>query len=154
WTVRNYVRFDRLIPLRSSLPFELWIGNNDIFDEHAVGGTQRITRFGEVRLYTELGENGYMSEKRRLAWDFISTHPALETRLTFPRVTATWLGTEHPWRDFRSTDSLLIRSIFLFNACLILATILGIVMLFLHQNPFVTPLALVPLLFPLIYYAT
>src|SRR5262249_29944247 len=107
WTIRNYVRFHRFIPLRSNLPFELWLGNNDIFDEHAVGGTQRITRFGEVRLYTQLGENAYMDEKSHLAWDFIRSHPALETRLIFRRITATWLGTEHPWRDFRSTDSLL-----------------------------------------------
>ena len=154
WTIRNYVRFHRLVPLRSNLSFELWLGNNDIFDEHAVGGTQRITRFGEARLYTQLGENAYMDEKRRLAWDFIRSHPALETRLTFRRITATWLGTEHPWRDFLSADSLFVRSIFSFNACLTLATILGVVMLFLRRNPFAAPLALVPLLFPLVYYAT
>jgi len=154
WTIRNFFRFQRLIPLRSSLPFELWIGNNDIFDEHAVGGVRRITRFGEVRLYTQLGENAYLDEKRRLAWDFIRTHPALEARLTFRSFTATWLGTESPWRDFRSTDSLLARSIFLFNACLTLTTILGVIMLFFRRNPFTLPLTSVVLPFPLIYYAT
>lgn len=154
WTIRNYVRFHRLIPLRSNLSFELWLGNNDIFDEHAVGGTQRITRFGEVRLYTQLGENAYMDEKHHLAMDFVRTHPSLEVRLTFRRITATWLGTEHPLRDFLSADSLLVRSIFLYNAGLTFATILGTVMLFLRRYPFAIPLALVPVLFPLIYYAT
>src|SRR5262249_12528768 len=100
WTIRNYVRFHRLIPLRSSLPFELWIGNNDIFDEHAVGGVRRITRFGEVRLYTQLGENAYLDEKRRLAWDFIRTHPALEARLTFRPITAPWLAPHSPRSSF------------------------------------------------------
>ncbi|HJZ65475.1 MAG TPA: glycosyltransferase family 39 protein [Candidatus Acidoferrum sp.] len=154
WTIRNYFHFHRLIPLRSNLPFELWIGNNDIFDEHAVGGTERITRFGEVRLYAQLGENAYMEEKRHLAWDFIRTHPLLEARLTFRRITAAWLGTEHPLHDFLSTDSLLIRSIFLFSTGLTLATIVGVALLFLRRNPFAIPLSLVPLLFPLVYYAT
>lgn len=154
WTIRNYIHFHRLVPLRSNFPFELWLGNNDIFDEHAVGGIQRITRFGETRLYSQLGETAYMDEKRRLAWQFIRTHPALEARLVGRRITATWLGTESPWRDFLSTDSVLIRSIFLFNAFLTLATLVGIAFLFLRRNPYAIPLALVPLLFPLIYYAT
>ena len=154
WTIRNYVRFHRFIPIRSNLSFELWLGNNDIFDEHATSGIQRITRFGEVRLYSQLGESAYMDEKRRLAWAFIRTHPALEAQLTFRRITATWLGTEHPWHDFFSTDSLLVRSIFLFNAFLTLATIVGVALLFLRRNPFAIPLALVPLFFPLVYYST
>ncbi len=154
WTIRNFVQFHHLIPLRSNLPFELWLGNNDIFDEHAVGGIQRITRFGETRLYSQLGESAFMDEKRRLAWNFIRTHPVLEAHLIARRITATWLGTESPWHDFLSTDSVLIRAIFLFNACVALATLLGVVFLFLRRNPYAIPLSLVPLLFPLIYYAT
>jgi len=154
WTIRNYIQFHRLIPLRSNLPFELWLGNNDIFDEHAVGGIQRITRFGESRLYAQLGETAYMDEKRRLAWQFIRTHPALEAHLIARRIIATWLGTETPLRDFLSTDALLLRSIFLFNACLTLGALLAIIILFFRRNPYVIPLTFVPLLFPLIYYAT
>jgi Dolichyl-phosphate-mannose-protein mannosyltransferase len=154
WTIRNFIQFHRLIPLRSNLPFELWLGNNDIFDEHAVGGTQRITRFGETRLYSQLGESAFMDEKRRLAWEFIRAHRALEARLITRRITATWLGTESPWHDFLSADSALIRAIFLFNAFITLATLLGVVFLFLRRNPYAIPLALVPFLFPLIYYAT
>jgi Dolichyl-phosphate-mannose-protein mannosyltransferase len=154
WTIRNYAHFDRFIPLRSNLPFELWIGNNDIFDEHAVGGIQRITRFGEVRLYTRLGETAFMDEKRKLAWGFIRTHPALEARLAARRITATWLGTESPWHDFRSTDSTLIHAILIFNAIATLGTVLGIIVLFVRRNPYAIPVALIPLLFPLVYYVT
>jgi hypothetical protein len=154
WTIRNYIQFHRFIPLRSNFPFELWIGNNDIFDEHAVGGIQRITRFGEVRLYTQLGETAFMGEKSKLAWDFIRTHPALEAQLTGRRITATWLGTESPWHDFLSTDSKLIRTILLFNALAALGTILGIAFLFLRRNPYAIPLTFIPLLFPIVYYVT
>lgn len=154
WTIRNYVHFHRMIPLRSNFAFEWWIGNNDIFDEHAVGGIQRITRFGEVRLYTQLGETAFMAEKRRLAWEFVRTHQALELRLIGRRIVATWLATEHPWRDFWSTDSWLIRGIFLFNGFVTIATISGVVLLLVRKSPFAAPLALLPLLFPLVYYAT
>ncbi len=154
WTIRNYTEFHRLIPLRSNFAFEWWIGNNDIFDEHAVGGIQRITKFGEVRLYTQLGETAFMAEKRRLAWEFIRTHGSLEMQLIGRRITATWLATEHPWRDFWSTDTWLIRGIFLFNGFVTIATIAGVVFLFVRRSPYAAPLALVPLLFPLVYYAT
>jgi 4-amino-4-deoxy-L-arabinose transferase-like glycosyltransferase len=154
WTIRNYVQFHRLIPIRSNFAFELWLGNNDIFDERAVGGIQRITRFGEARLYSQLGENGFMDQKRRLAFDFIRTHHVLELRLMARRLTATWLGTETPWRDFLSTDSALIRTIFLCNALITLGTLAGILILFLRRNRFAIPLTLVPLLFPIVYYVT
>lgn len=154
WTIRNYAQFHRVMPLRSNFGFEWWIGNNDIFDEHAVGGIQRITRFGEVRLYTQLGETAFMEEKQRLAWDFIRTHRLLELQLIGRRITATWLATEYPWRDFWSTDEWLIRGIFLFNGLVTIATIVGIAVLFVKRNPYAVPLALVPLVFPLVYYGT
>jgi hypothetical protein len=154
WTIRNYVQFHRLIPVRSNFAFELWLGNNNIFDEHAVGGIQRISRFGEARLYSQLGENGFMDQKRALAFDFIRSHHALELRLFARRFTATWLGTETPWRDFLSTDSVLIRTIFICNALIALGTLAGIVILFLRRNPYAIPLALVPVLFPVVYYVT
>src|SRR5215469_8249681 len=109
WTLRNYAQFHRFIAVRSSLPFELWIGNNDIFDPHAVGGIQRITRYEETRRYAQLGENAYLDEKRRNTLAFIRGKPALFLRLTFRRVVATWAGTEHPLRDFAETDSWLAR---------------------------------------------
>jgi len=154
WTIRNYFAFHRVIPLRSNFAFELWIGNNDIFDEHAVGGIQRITRFGEIRLYTQLGESAFMDEKHRLALEFIRTHRALEVRLTARRIVATWLGTENPWRDFRSTDSWLIRTIFLFNGLVVIGTISGMAILFWRKNRYAVPVAAIPILFPLVYYAT
>lgn len=154
WTIRNYTQFHRVIPLRSNFAFEWWIGNNDIFDEHMVGGVQRITRFGEVRLYTQLGETAYMEEKRRLAWEFIQMHRALELRLIGRRIVATWLATEHPWRDFWSTDSWVIRIIFVFNGLATVGTVVGIILLFVRRSPYAVPLALVPLLFPVVYYAT
>jgi hypothetical protein len=154
WTLRNYHHFHRFIPIRSSFPFELWIGNNDIFDQHAVGGIQRITRYEETRRYAQLGENAYLDEKSRLAFAFIREKPALFAKLTGLRVMATWLGTEHPFADFKRADSSLVRAILLSNLLLVLGSLAGISFLLIQKHPFTVPVIVFPVLYPLIYYAT
>jgi len=154
WTLRNYHHFHRLIPIRSSLPFELWIGNNDIFDEQAVHGRQRITRFEETRRYAQLGETAYLDEKSHLARSFIKENPALFAKLTGRRIVATWFGTEHPYDDFERADSLLVRIILLVNLLLTLGTCGGICFLLTNKHPLTVPLIVFPVLYPLIYYVT
>jgi hypothetical protein len=154
WTVRNYSAFHRLIPLRSSFPFELWIGNNDIFDEHAVRGIQRITRYEETRKYAQLGENAYLDEKWTLARSFVQQKPALFLRLTGRKVIAAWAGTEHPFTEFLRTDSLLARTVIVCNLLLTLGTIAGVLLLARTKNPFAYPVTIFPALYPFIYYVT
>jgi hypothetical protein len=154
WTIRNYSAFHRFIPIRSSLPFELWIGNNDIFDPHAINGIQRITRFEETRYYAQLGENAYLTEKRARAANFIRQKPALFLHLTGRRIIATWIGTEHPFSDFIHANSLLIRTILLCNFLLTLGTAAGALLVARSKNPFAAPLAAFPMLYPLVYYVT
>jgi len=154
WALRNYHHFHRLIPIRSSLPFELWIGNNDIFDEHAVHGMQRITRYEETRRYAQLGETAYLDEKSRLAFSFIREKPGLFAKLIGRRITATWLGTEHPYDDFKRTDSLLVRTILLINLVLTIGTLAGTCLLPVRKHPLTVPLIAFPVLYPVIYYMT
>ena len=154
WTLRNYSAFHRLIPIRSSFPFELWIGNNDIFDEHAVGGIQRITRYEETRKYAQLGETLYLTDKWIQATSFIQQKPALFLRLTGRKIIATWAGTEHPYSEFRRTDSLLARIVIISNLLLTLGTIAGVLLLARAKNLFAYPVAIFPALYPFIYYVT
>jgi hypothetical protein len=154
WTVRNYNAFHKLIPIRSNFAFELWIGNNDIFDEHAVGGIQRITRYEETRKYAQLGETAYLAEKSAAAKTFISNKPALFFQLTGRRIMATSFGTNHPLADFRRTDSWLVRVILLGNLLLAVGTLLGIWFLLRTRNPLAFPIAALPVLYPLVYYLT
>jgi hypothetical protein len=154
WTVRNYRQFHRVIPVRSSLPFELWIGNNDIFDPHAVHGIQRITRYEETHRYSELGENGYLQEKHEKALAFIRRNPALFLRLTLRRTVGTWAGSEHPYDDFVRTDSTLARVILALNLVLTLGTVAAIILLFARKNGFAFPVAVFPLFYPVIFYLT
>jgi 4-amino-4-deoxy-L-arabinose transferase-like glycosyltransferase len=154
WTIRNYSAFHRFIPIRSSLPFELWIGNNDIFDPHAVNGIQRITRFEETRHYAQLGENAYLTEKWERAANFIRQKPALFLQLTGRRIIATWIGTEHPFSDFLHANWFLIRTILLCNFLLTLGTAAGALLVARSKNPFAAPLVVFPVFYPLVYYVT
>jgi len=154
WTLRNYATFHRLIPIRSSLPFEFWIGNNGIFDPHAIGGIQRITRYEEIRRYAQLGETAYLQDKSDLAIIFISQKPGLFLQLTGRKIIATWTGTEHPVADFLRADSLLVGTVIVCNFALTLGTVLGVWFLVRLKSPFAFPVAIFPLLYPVIYYVT
>src|SRR5580692_7385572 len=140
WTIRNYVAFHRLVPVRSNLPFELWLGNNDIFDEDARGGRQAITRTEEARRYAQLGETGYMAEKWELATSFMRTHPELELRLAGRKFVSFWMGTEAPVKNFLETDSWLIRGILVSSFLTAVGALLGVVVLLIQKKK-ITPRA-------------
>jgi len=181
WTIRNYVAFHRLIPVRSNLPFELWLGNNDIFDEHARGGRKSITRTEEARRYAQLGETGYMAEKWELATSFMKEHPGLDLQLAGRKFVSFWMGTEAPVKNFLETDSWLIRGILLSSLLTAIGALGGVVVLCVGKKKItqrrrerrdgaeslentdeaeamarlpVFPLSVFPVVFPCLYYLT
>ena len=154
WTVRNYSQFHRFVPLRSNFPFELWIGNNEIFDLHTVNAPMRITQYEEIREYGQLGENAFLQKKWREAMRFIQTHLSLELQLTWKRFVANWTGLESPIKSFLETDSNLVRGVLLANALAALGALLGIVTLYKGRSAFAFPLAVFPVVFPCLYYIT
>ena len=151
WTIRNAVQFHRLIPVRANFPYELWSGNNEIFDEHS-RAVNRITRYEQTRRYAQLGENAFLDEKWQKTTEFIRTHPALYAQLFGRRIVATWLGAESPWQLFFRSDSLLVRGILLWNAITLLGAIGGLLRLLAARNPFFFPVAVFPLVFPITFY--
>ena len=153
WTVRNAVQFHRLIPIRSDYPFELWMGNNPIYDQHS-RQINRITRYEEVHRYSQLGETAFLEEKGQAAEEFIRTHPALVLQLAVRRAVAMWAGTSTPWQDFQRADSNLVRFVFFWNALTILGVAAGLACLLFARRWFLLPVAAFPLAFPLAYYVT
>ena len=152
WTIRNEVVFHRFIPLRSNFPFELWMGNNEVFDDRSANINARITRYGEARRYGQLGETAFMQEKWNLAAEFIRTHKRLELRLTWWRFKMFWLGSFHPLQDFQNADSEWIRAIFIVNFLTALGGAAGIAVMFRRRSPFAFPAAAFVVVFPLVYY--
>ena len=154
WTIRNYAAFHRLIPLRSNLPFELWLGNNDIFDPEARDGRMSITRAEEARSYRQMGETAYMHDKWELAISFMRSHADLEVRLTEKKFVQFWMGTESPYKNFLETDSWLIRGILASVFLTAVGALVGMVLLWRRKSAYVVPLAVFPVIFPCLYYVT
>jgi hypothetical protein len=154
WTVRNYAEFHRFIPLRSNFPFELWIGNNKVFDDRSPNINARVTRYGEARRYGQLGETAFMQEKWRLASEFMRTHKRLEVRLTRWRFMSFWLGSFRPVEDFEKANSAWIRAIFALNFLTAIGGAIGIAVLWRARSAYAFPAEVFVVVVPLVYYVT
>jgi hypothetical protein len=154
WTVRNFVVFHRFIPFRSNFSYELYIGNNENYDELRIGLPAAINQDRETLRYLRMGETAFMDEERRKALQFIKSHPRMEMRLFAWRFVDFWMGVPDPGRTFVETDSWLVRVILLGDLVSSLGALLGVVALFIRRNAYAIPLAAFPILFPLLYYVT
>lgn len=154
WTVRNYVVFHRFIPLRSNLAFELYIGNNENYDERRRALPPTVTYEREVWRYVRIGETAFLDEEKRKAFQFIAAHPRVELELFARRFVDFWMGTAHPLKSFLDSDSYLIRGILFSNFLSSLGALLGVVFLFVRRNAYAFPLAAFPVVFPFLYYLT
>ena len=151
WTTRNYVHFHRLIPLRSNFPYEFWSGNNEIFDEHS-RSVNRISRYEQIHLYSQLAENAFLDQKREEAIRFVRAHPALYAELFGSRIVATWLGTASPWDDFVRTDSVLARFVLGWSGVALVLMLAGLVRLYFQKRFYFVPIAAFPIIFPVTFY--
>jgi hypothetical protein len=154
WTIRNYVQFHKLIPLRSNFPFELYIGNNENYDDQHKSRPGAITQDREILRYVRMGETAFMEEEKRKAVAFIVAHPRIEVWLTGERFVDFWVGTATPFAAFRQADSLWLRLILLSNDAAPLGALFGIAVLLATKNEYALPTIAIPLIFPLLYYVT
>jgi hypothetical protein len=154
WTVRNYLAFHEFIPLRSNFAFELWLGNNEQFDEQSqVVPAADPERF-EIRKYVHMGETAFMQDKWQRATAFIKTHPRLEIILFGRRFVAMWTGMEKPIEGYRDADSRLVRLVLISNTLAAIGALCGIVALLRSRSIYAFPLAGVVIVYPVIYYIT
>ena len=154
WTVRNYVQFHRFIPLRSNFAFELYIGNNENYDDEHRLRPGAVTQDREILRYLHMGETAFMDEEKRKAVAFITAHPRIESWLITQRFVDFWTGTATPIASFRQADSLWLRLILLCNDAAPLCALLGIIVLLATKNVYASPVVAVPVFFPLLYYVT
>jgi 4-amino-4-deoxy-L-arabinose transferase-like glycosyltransferase len=154
WTVRNYIVFHRLVPLRSNFALELWAGNNESFDENSQIIPAPDPAKEELRKYVRMGETAFMAEKWRSGTEFIRTHPRLEVALWGRRMVATWIGAEKPVESFEDAESVLIRVVLISNFLVAVGTLFGIGVLTWRRNIYAFPMAALPVIYPLVYYAT
>lgn len=154
WTVRNYVQFHKLVPLRSNFAFELYVGNNENYDDQYKFRPGPVTQDREILRYFRMGEIPFMEEEKKKALDFIESHPRIEFWLISQRLVDFWTGTATPVTTFRRADSMWLRLILLSNDAAPLCAFAGIVVLLARRNPYALPIVAIPVLFPLLYYVT
>ena len=154
WTIRNYAVFHRFVPLRSNFPLELYIGNNENYDDKRIRYPGPITKERELFRYFRMGEIPFMDEEMRKAKNFIFTHPRMELILFGDRFIAFWTGLPHPIDNFLNTDSLLVQALLLCSTLSGLGALAGIIVLTWRRSPYAIPVAAFPVVFPFLYYVT
>ena len=145
WPIRNAVRFHAFIPLRSTVGFELWMGNrpgaNGRLDESLFPMYNR----SELDAYKAQGEVAYIHGKSAAAWSYIGSHPAWFADMTARRVVRFWAGTGN-------AGSPVIYQIHALTTTLL--GLLGLGLLFRRDRSLAALFALPLLFFPLPYYMT
>jgi dolichyl-phosphate-mannose-protein mannosyltransferase len=154
WTVRNYVVFHRLIPLRSNFPLELYIGNNENYATRQFVYPPKITKERELLRYLRIGETAFMDEEERKALEFMRAHPAIVLQLSGKRFVAFWTGLANPVDAFLTTDSLLVRVLLVCNTAAGIGGLLGIAVLLWKRSVYAFPAASYPVVYPAVYYLT
>ena len=154
WTLRNYVQFHRLVPLRSNFPLELYIGNNNNYAMRQFMWPPKINKEVELLRYLKMGETAFMDEEKRKAMEFIRAHPGIFVELTGERFVTFWAGLPAPAQSFLSTDSQLVRVLLVCNTLAAVGGLVGIVVLIVRRSAYAFPLAVYPVVFPWLYYIT
>ncbi len=155
WTIRNYTVFHRIVPMRSTLGLQMWIGNNENPQEAWKEELHPIFNSAERARYVRMGEIEYMREKQHEAIEFMLAHPARDVRQFASRFVGTWSGgTPTPVEDFIRTPGLWFRGVLLFNFLVAFGTAAGIVILWKQESAYLFPISVFPLVFPWAYYLT
>jgi len=133
WTVRNYIVFHKVIPVRGNFGPNLWYGNHpDVLSprDESLDPTQNTD---ELHDYVRLGESQYARSRQLMALQFIRQNPARFVRLTRNRIAFFWaagLGADRPalgsaiWSLLAFTGVLLILRNKPINAAVFAASLL------------------------------
>src|SRR5262249_36820860 len=151
WTLRNYVVFHRFVALRSNFPLELYIGNNENYDDKRPRWPPPITKERETVRYFRMGETAFMDEEMRKAKLFIRAHPRIAAELFGERFVAFWAGIANPVQVFPNAEPL-VKTLILCATLSGVGALAGIVVLFVRRSPYAFPLTTGPIVFPVIYY--
>jgi 4-amino-4-deoxy-L-arabinose transferase-like glycosyltransferase len=127
WTLRNYVTFHRLIPVRDNFGLELWVGNGHDTD-FSIDKVDEFNRAGEI---------AFMEAKRQRALDFIRAHPDVFLRSLIWRALRFWSA---PAGSAWSWISLIAWA--------------GVGLSFVRKKIAAAPFVVVMIVYPIVYYIT
>lgn len=146
WPIRNAYRFHAFIPLRSTVGFELWMGNRPGANGRLDESIFPMFNKPELASYIAKGEVAYVQDKSDLAWAYIRSNPGWFADMTIRRIVRFWIGTGN--KDTSST--FVVHG--LLTTCFGFA---GLALAWWRGKRSFAMLAILPmLLFPLPYYVT
>jgi hypothetical protein len=145
WPIRNARVFHAFIPLRTTVGFELWMGNRPQatgFLDESVFPTFNAE---ELHKYIRMGEVAYVREKSAEARSYILAQPSRFVLLSLRRVVRFWTG----------SGNLSGSTVFIVHATVTtLLGLCGMVLLFRNHSPAAMAFLIPLVLFPLPYYIT
>ena len=93
WPIRNAKVFHAFIPLRTTVGFELWMGNHAGADGMLDESQFPMYNKAELADYVARGEVNYAAHKAELAKEYVAGHPGWFLRMTALRFARFWTGT-------------------------------------------------------------
>jgi 4-amino-4-deoxy-L-arabinose transferase-like glycosyltransferase len=108
WLVRNYEVFGRFVFIRDDFGLQFRLGNNKLADGMLIATLQPNLNQPEFEKFQHLGEIAYGADCKRLAFDWVRTHPQKFAIISMKRFFYYWNGVPRPtdsvsrW-DFRSS---------------------------------------------------
>ena len=93
WPIRNARVFHAFVPLRTTVGFELWMGNREGASGYLEERLFPMYNHIELAEYQRLGEIGYTTQKSTLARQYIESHTFRFFCMTGLRIFRFWTGT-------------------------------------------------------------
>jgi 4-amino-4-deoxy-L-arabinose transferase-like glycosyltransferase len=111
WLIRNYEAFGHFVFIRNDFGLQFRLGNGPSADGMLMPYFQPNLNKLELEKYQRMGELAYAADCKRLALDWIHTHPARFAIISLKRFFYFWNGVPRPtnstsWIDFRTSGFL------------------------------------------------
>jgi len=154
WTVRNYVVFNKFIPLRSNFGLELWLSNSPQVPDTFAGYLHPTDDPEEAAKYVRMTEIPYMEEKQSEALAFMRTHPRDTMRFFFRRFADNWLGMWDAPADLWRYLPTFFKLTLAWNCLFSLLSFTGVLLMHRTRNEYSLLFTSVMLIFPVVFYVT
>jgi 4-amino-4-deoxy-L-arabinose transferase-like glycosyltransferase len=154
WSIRNYVVFHKLIPLRSNFGLELWLSNSPEVPDTFAGYLHPTDDPQEAAKYVKMTEIPYMEEKQSEALAFMRTHPRDTMRFFFRRFADNWLGVWDAPADLWRYMPSFMKLTLVWNCLFSLLSFAGALFAYRARSEAALPFASVMLMFPVVFYVT
>jgi hypothetical protein len=108
WLIRNYEAFGRFVFIRDDFGLQFRLGNGPFADGMLMPYLQPNLNKIELEKFQRMGELAYAAECKRVAFDWIRTHPRRFAVISLKRFFYFWNGVPRPtsgnaFVDFRSS---------------------------------------------------